>query len=250
MSAAIHYPHAPITEAIIDLRVTLAEGTDSAALRHAGEEMQSDFPACEQMLVTTGEMEVGPQGGSASVRQRPAGWKRTSSDRRQIVQIREDGFTFSRLAPYDRWEVFRTEARRVWDVYRERLQPQSIDRLAVRYINRIDVPGSQVDLKTYFRTFPEVAPELPQLLEGFFVQLRLPFPQLSARCLINQTIVPPPRAGIVSIVLDVDLFRSEDVPQDEAGVWEYVEKLHVEKNRIFESCITDASRLLFTSCRS
>ncbi|MCO6459644.1 MAG: TIGR04255 family protein [Pirellulaceae bacterium] len=76
------------------------------------------------------------------------------------MQSRVNGFTFSRLAPYESWEPFRHEARRQWEVYRNRLNPQGVARIAVRCINRIDLPGDSVDLKEYFRTSPEIAPEL------------------------------------------------------------------------------------------
>lgn len=107
------------------------------------------------------------------------------------MQSRFNGLTFSRLAPYDSWEPFRNEARRRWEVHRKKSNPQSVDRIAVRYINRIGIPGGAVDSKDYFRNSPEIAPELPQHLEGYFVQLRFEYPDARGHCLINQTIVPP-----------------------------------------------------------
>lgn len=244
------YPNAPITEAIIDLRVTPAEGGDRALLKLNEDGVLPEYPKQEELFEAVGQMAVGPRGGSASVQQSPIGWKLTSADQRQIVQSRINGFTFSRLAPYDRWELFRNEARRLWDVYRKRLKPEAVVRVAVRYINRIDLPGDSVDLKEYFRTSPEIAPELPQQLEGYFMQLRFPYPDVSGHCLINQTIVPPARENVVSVVLDIDLFRSQDLPQQEDDIWTCFEALHEGKNTIFEACITDPTRRLFSSCQS
>ena len=50
---------------------------------------------------------------AAGLRQEQNGYIFASSDERQIFQARLDGFSFSRLAPYDRWETFRDEARRL-----------------------------------------------------------------------------------------------------------------------------------------
>lgn len=245
-----HYPNAPITEAIIDLRVTPAEGVDCAMLKLNDDGVLPDYPKEEELFEAVGQMAVGPRGGSASVQQSPVGWKFTSADQKQIVQSRVNGFTFSRLAPYDRWESFRTEARRLWDVYRDRLNPQTVVRIAARYINRLDLPGDSVDLKEYFRTSPEIGPELPQQLEGYFMQLRFPYPNVSGHCLINQTIVPPARENVVSVVLDIDLFRSQELMQQEDDIWKCFESLHEGKNAIFEACITDSTRRLFSSCQS
>jgi len=244
------YPNAPITEAIIDLRVKFVDGSDRALLKLDGDSDLPDYPKRDEIFEAVGQMAVGPRGGSASVQPTPIGWKFTSADQKQILQSRFNGFTFSRLAPYDRWNPFRDEARRLWDLYRKRVRPEAVVRVAVRYINRIDLPGDSVDLKDYFRTSPEIAPDLPQQLEGYFMQLRLPYPDVSGYCLINQTIVPPARENVVSVVLDIDLFRSLDLPQDEDGIWNVFETLHEAKNNIFESCITDSTRRLFTSCQS
>jgi uncharacterized protein (TIGR04255 family) len=246
----LHYPNTPITEAIIDLRVKPAEGVDRALLKQVGEGEEAEYPRQEEVVEAVGQMAVGPGGGSASVQQTPIGWKFISEDRKQIVQSRVNGFTFSRLAPYESWNPFRHEAKRLWEVYRRTLNPVSVVRVAVRYINRIDIPGDSVDLKDYFRTSPEIAADLPQQLDGYFMQLRLPYPDVSGHCVINQTIVPPARENVVSVVLDIDLFRTLDLPQHEEGIWSFFEKLHAAKNYIFETCITDSARRVFSSCQS
>ena len=97
----------------------------------------------------------------------------------------------------------------------------------------------------YFRTSPEISPDLPQRLMSFFMQLRIPQDDLETQALINQTAMPPPRDGIVAILLDIDLFRESDLPKDETGLWNLFEKLHVRKNEVFEACITDKTRELF-----
>lgn len=249
MSPQIHYANAPITEAIIDLRVTPVDGVDRALLK-LNEKLSQGYPQQEELFEAVGPLAVGPRGGSASVQQTPLGWKFSNADQKQIVQSRINGFTFSRLAPYERWEPFRNEARRLWNVYREQLNPSAVARIAVRYINRIDLPGDSVDLKEFFRTSPEIAPELPQQLDGYFMQLKFAYPEAGGHCLINQTIVPPARENVVSVVLDIDLFRSQGLPQLEDEIWECFAVLHEGKNAIFEACITDPTRRLFSSCPS
>lgn len=245
MANALHYPNAPITEAIIDMRVGFHDGIELQVLKQTSESINDEHPQEEGILEVIGRAELKPGvGGSTSMHQNALGFKRTNDERTQIVQFRRNGFTFSRLAPYDRWEPFRDEARRLWSCYRTMTNPAEIVRLEVRYINRIDVPAEQVELKDYFRTSPEISPDLPQQVEQFFMQLRLPQPELSGFALLNQTIVPPAHEGVTSIILDVDLFRDREVPQEEECVWEFFEELHVAKNTIFEACITDTTREL------
>jgi uncharacterized protein (TIGR04255 family) len=246
MGAYRHYPKAPITEAIIDLRVEPRSDVRLEDLQRARAGIEEQYSREERLFEAVGMVTVkAGVSATASAEQKQSGFKFPSHDQKYIWQSRWNGFTLSRLEPYESWDPFRDEARRIWKMYREATRPTSIQRLAVRYINRVDVPAGRVDLKDYFRTSPEVSPELPQQLSGFFLQLRIPQDDLSGEVLINQTTIAPARDGVVSVVLDVDLFRSEDVPQDEREIWEYFERLHDRKNEIFEACITDRARELF-----
>jgi uncharacterized protein (TIGR04255 family) len=162
-----------------------------------------------------------------------------------VFQAQLNGFTFSRLAPYESWNRFCAEARRLWQIYRDCLKPAEVTRLAVRYLNRLDLPGEHVEIKDFLLTAPEIAPGLPQTLAGFFMQLQLPIEDLRCKVLLNETIVEPVKSGTVSVVLDIDLFRTENLPQDEESIWNLYEQLHVKKNDIFEACITNRARELF-----
>ena len=181
---------------------------------------------------------------AASAKQEHTGYVFTSTDKKQVLQARFDGFTFSRLAPYREWESFRDEARRLWTVYRERTSPAEVLRLAVRYINRFDLPGPNTELKDFFRTTPEISPDLPQTLSSFFLRVVIPQDDLNGQLLINQTIIPPASPDAVSVVLDIDLFRDTEVPDREDGIWQFFEQLHDRKNDVFEACITDRAREL------
>jgi uncharacterized protein (TIGR04255 family) len=70
-----------------------------------------------------------------------------------------DGFSASKLAPYTDWHDLRTQARDLWAKYRKATDPVLITRLALRYINRIDIPLPISDLKEYMRTIPEISPD-------------------------------------------------------------------------------------------
>jgi uncharacterized protein (TIGR04255 family) len=245
MDCSRHYPKAPITEAIIDLRVQPRAdlSMDDLVKVRAGNEQS--YPGQEAMHETIGTMEVRPGvSASAFARQDQAGFKFTSEDGKYIWQCRRNGFTCSRLSPYESWEPFRDEARRLWTRYRECLKPLAVQRLAVRYINRVDIPAPIVEMKDYFRTMPVVSPDLPQVLAGFFMQLQIRHEDLLIDMLINQTIVPPPQPNTVSVVLDIDLFRSTDVPGGEEAIWAFFEEMHACKNAAFEACITDRTREL------
>lgn len=204
------------------------------------------FPRIDPIFEATGQLQFQPGiSASASAQHIQTGFRAISSDRMVVCQRQFSGFTLSRLRPYDRWEPFRDLARELWDDYRTAVGAAEVTRIAVRYVNQIDIPTSPVELKDYFRTSPEISPDLPQTMEGFFMQIRLPQSDLASTAILNQTIVPSENAGCTAIVLDIDLFRDQALPSDEAELWKCLEALHDRKNQIFEACITDTTRELF-----
>ncbi len=243
MQAQKYYSRAPITEAVIDIQAQLPQEVKLDALAQVYSGLQAQYPKSEEMLIIQGQMIAGASVG-ATASQSQIGYRFFSKDQKQILQVRLDGFTFSRLAPYDCWETFRDEAKRLWSIYESLTYPEAIARLGIRYINRLDIPLPVGDLKDYLRTFPEVSPDLPQGLNGYFMQLQIPQENLAAMLVLYQAIVPPPTPDFVSILLDLDLFLERDIPSDEIGLWNILEQMHEQKNKAFEACITEGTREL------
>jgi uncharacterized protein (TIGR04255 family) len=242
MQAPKHYSHAPITEALIDIQVKLPPGVKLDNLAQVYSSIQAEYPQHEEVLLFEGQMIAGASVG-ATESQSPIGYIASRDDQKQILQLRFDAFAFSRLAPYDCWENFRDEAKRLWNIYHSLIHPETIVRLALRYINRLDIPLPVSDIKDYLRTFPEVSPDLPQGLSGYFMQLQIPQENLGIMLVLNQAIVPPPTPDFVSLILDLELFIKEDIPHDEK-LWQILEQMHEQKNIAFEACITQRTREL------
>lgn len=246
MAKQIHYSSAPITEAIIDLRVKPCSDVSIDVLAQLADNLRGEYPESGAVYEATGSLHVRPGlAAAASAQQTQTGIRCQTEDGKHICQLLQVGLAHSWLAPYDTWGAFRDRARAVWRKYRDAIEVESISRLAVRYINRVDIPQANVDLKEYFRTSPEISPDLPQTMAGFFMQVQLPLDGIQATAVINQTIASPPDPGTVPVILDIDIFRTTDVPQAEADIWTYFETLHDHKNEVFESCITEKARELF-----
>jgi len=238
-----HYSKAPLTEAVLDIRVELPNEITLQQLRNVQDGEEEKYPRREDIIIVVGHMSMSSQ-VAASAQQTRNGYRFVSQDSRQIFQARLDGFTFSRLAPYETWESFRNEACRLWEVYRLIAKPKNITRIALRYINKLDLPLPLKDFKDYLRTIPEISPDMSQGLSGYFMQLQLPQPDLEAMLQLNQTLIPPPSPNLVSVVLDFDIFCKDNVPSKDQDIWKRFETLRKRKNEVFEACITNKTRRL------
>jgi uncharacterized protein (TIGR04255 family) len=236
-----HYEHAPIQEALIDIRVEPSPGFSVSKLKNfsAGE----SYPTIEPQHTNVGQIQFGPS-PIATASSQHSGFIYKSADLKQILQAQVGGFTFSRLAPYQKWEPFSTEAKRLWTAYRSIAKPVSVTRVAVRYINRIDIPLPLNDFKDYLRTVPEVSPDLPQALSGYLMQLVMPLED-KGMAVITETPIPAPSPNFVSIVLDIDVSVSDTMSSDSNVIWETFEKLRGKKNLIFNACLTAKAKELF-----
>jgi uncharacterized protein (TIGR04255 family) len=239
-----HYANAPITEGLIDLGLELPSDVEVGSLDAVFQHVKGEYPTREERTLFEGRLLAGAQ-LEASAKQTKVGYLFRSTDGKRVLQVRLDGFTFSRLKPYENWAALRDEARGLWGTYRELVRPIKVTRVAVRYINQIDVPMATIELKDYFRTFPEVSSDLSQDLGAFLMQLQIPQADLDAVLVLTQTGATPPRLGVASVILDIGLFREHCEFRSDDEVWEVLESFRDRKNEVFEGCITDKARHLF-----
>lgn len=241
------YTTTPITEAIIDLRVTLPGECSIERFAEIHSRISERFPKREPLQKGSLLVQVGPHMSmKVDTSQEQYGYRFASADGLDIFQARLDGFTVNRLAPYESWEKLRDHAREMWDIYKATCAPLTVDRVAVRYINKLDLPGGEIDLNDYLLTVPEIGRDLPQGLNQFFMQLSCPQPDIESMLLINEALLPQLAPDKASVLLDFDLFREQTWPiEDEASVWALLEILRDRKNLAFEGSITDTTRRLY-----
>lgn len=239
-----HYSNAPIHEAIIEFVVS---GVDPARVSDLETVVGIDgFPNRGPEYDLTAEMGFEGEEVVSNASRRLLGYRGIRDDGRRVIRAHTDRFAFSWLRPYDRWESFVDEAIGHWATYRSVAGPLEVDRIGVRFVNRIDVTRSSVEITDYLRTSVDISPYLPQLLSGFFFQIEIPLVQHNASTRVISTLVQPEHPNSTLLVLDLDTWRSVSIKMDEAAnddvIRENLKELRILKNYVFEACITDATR--------
>jgi uncharacterized protein (TIGR04255 family) len=236
------YPNPPIIEALIYVNIEPKIGFDVSAIEHLTIE---DYAEKRPQFLFQGQFQMGDEISSTSVREK-IGYMFESTDKKRLLQIRTNGFSCSHLAPYTRWDGFCEEAKNLWDVYSKTLGDVKITQIGLRYVNRIELTLPLNDLKDWLQTFPEIGSDAGPDFSHFFMQVHVPQLDIGALAIINETIQPreiPPKA--VYIMLDIDLTKNVDVPQDSKSLWEQFQILRDRKNKIFVGCITKKTEELF-----
>lgn len=246
MATSVKHPHlnnAPITEALIDLQVQLPDHFELAELETLCSEVAQEYPITMQRKSWTSHIRV--TGGGRPEIENPEpkmdGFVLKSESGLQVVQVRMDGFTFSRLQPYETWEKLRDEARRMWDLYVRITHPQCVTRIAVRYINRIHLPV-EADFAEHLSTGIQISSQLPQAISGLFLRCEIPFDNPEAQTIITQTLGDPSEdLATIPYIFDIDVFRMGTPCIDQQRLWDELDELREVKNKVFFGSITNAT---------
>lgn len=237
-----HLSHAPITEALIDIRVALPK--ESRTIEHLAE-LDTQFRELYPDRKTIKFFSYTVQVDSPELDEKTSsqlGYRYTSDNGTQVIQASINGFTFSRLPPYEDWEKLKAEAKRTWDLYSDHVRPEAITRVATRYINTLVFPGPVVEFDEYLRYLPRVPKALPQALGAFFSRIVVPDTQAGLTAIITQSFQPQPKG--ISVVLDIDVFK-EKAFADTQEAWDAIERLRGFKNLIFFDSITEKTVKLY-----
>lgn len=234
------YAHAPITEALIDIRAELPARTTTVDLERIGAELNGYGPSKKNV-----EVDVTIQPDKMVQSERLLGHSFVSLSGRNIAQFRLNGFTFNRLKPYENWQSFSSEAKMLWKIYKAKACPLAITRIAVRYINRIELPKPIEDFSKYLQSIPVVNNKSFGQVSSFLLQLKIPQDDLKSILIFNEALLQPPDPKFLHVLVDLDLFREIEVPQSDEEIWSLMDQFRLRKNELFEGCITDHTRELF-----
>jgi uncharacterized protein (TIGR04255 family) len=238
-----HLRNAPIVEAVIDFRVLRREGLVADAFagldRSIGDAYRqgSLMQSIEARFGIEQERLTGPTTVKSAV-----GWQYRAGS--SVVQFRVNGFTFSKLEPYTTWEEVFGEAFRLWQVYVQKAQPLEVSRVAVRYINRLRVPGP-ADLRQYLESPPVLPPPIPQTLRAFLSRVLVEDSGRNASAILVQALEGSVDPSTIPLLLDIDAFREVALPPDDAALPDIFQQLRSLKNDIFYASITETAAEMY-----
>ncbi len=247
--SSLKLANAPIVEAIVDIDCDMPPGFELTALESRARdifgETYSKFRA--QLIQEHQIKHEGDQLPEMSVRRGLLALQLLHDDERQLVQVRAQGFSFNRLAPYTSLDDYLPEIERTWKLFAGFASPVQIRSVRLRYINRILLPmmGGRVDLDQYLK----LSPTLPD-------QDRLTFAGF-----LNQHLAVEAETGNqVNIVLTSQTVENEQLPlifditaacsgNADPNHWSWilsrVESLRSLKNRVFKNTLTEQCLNLF-----
>ena len=231
---ALPLAHPPIVEAVVDIDCDMPVGFDLSGLEiRARERFSKDYPEVQTKF---GQENSGIDALLF-----------LKEDARQVIQVRRGGFSFNRLSPYTSLDHYLPEIERMWQRFVELTSPVQIQRIVLRYINRIFLPlvDGAVDLDKYLLLGPRLADEQGlQLLE--FVNQYSALERIT-RHEINVSLLMQPKEGRhLPVIFDLEALQTIAAePPAWQNVRETILSLRRLKNDVFRKTLTERCLNLF-----
>lgn len=231
---------APIAEAALEIRARATGNWEEAGISEAVNARLPEYPHQEGRNLFQGEFSVAP-GKQPRHELEDLGWGGVvarSEDKKQVAFFERDRFLFSRLEPYTRWDAFQAEALRLWNIHRALARPMTLQRIGIRFVNRIPLPLGNVRLEDYLRFVPNAPAELPVIFTGFLHQDAMTVPGHDYDVSITRATQV---TGLTAwtLIIDVDVFTNTPHSVEDADLDGRLQEMRWLKNKAFFGTITD-----------
>jgi len=236
-----HFSFPPIIESLVDIQIAPNEKITFEALESLFDKIKSDFP--QKNILNQHQIKFGPIGKQLKTEttEQKNGFVAKSKNESRAIQYRINGFTFSFLNFYEKWEVLRAESQALWDLYNATFNP-SISRIATKYVNKIVIPETVFNLDDYFVNLPKVNSQTLGILENFMFRYSLDRSGLKANVglsAIPKTSEKPETA----FVFDIDVFKLSTESGDR--MWNNLDLLNKYADDIFFESLTEKAGEIF-----
>lgn len=198
------YKYPPVNEALCEFQFE-SDSWDLAVPGLVYERVQDTFPKRRPAKVVT--VSLSPT--SESLKQQVQTEERVRflrNDEKALIQVGRCFLAINHLKPYSSWREFLRLIEQGLTAYREIAAPKCIQRVGLRYINRIEIREKSIELENYFHFRPFVGPELLQDIDAFICGIQVPFEgsRDTLRLQLASTTAKDPDISVA--ILDLDYF--------------------------------------------
>ncbi len=237
----------PIKEAIIDIRFD-SDSLDLTKLLLLVDKLPLSFEE-PQLIRTHNVKPIVNKDGDNEIDQDDSenvGYRLVSIDGASVLQLKKDGITYSCLNSYTTWDEFKKQASLIWNTLEIRSRINNINRLAVRYINDIQIPVSEtgLELSDYFVNDPKTPEDMTDGISEFFSRVVVPHNELSSKAIVVQAFNKY-KNDVLSVILDIDIYSENVNDFNDIDMWKFFDKLRDIKNIAFFGSITNETKELF-----
>ena len=241
------YRNPPVEEALVEFRFVPGPGWDPTlpGKLHQHAAIKSGYAGKPRtQKIVEAALETGrDQPSQMTLRESFSRVQLVNENGTRLISLGPDVLSINVLRPYKGWIEFRQRIETALQAYAEVAGPGGVSRVGVRYINKINLPDQEIELKTWFWCGPPTVPELPGKIAGFMSRVEFLYPD-AVKLLLTQASIDAPE-GPPAFLLDLDVLWESGETRSPDAIMAVVDDLHARVGSAFEALITDAAREIF-----
>lgn len=235
------YPNPTIAEALCEVHFELREGAEwkPSLPGEFFKRVQDDYPEMEPIQEMGVQFEAGTLGLSQRVLRTRPRFRYKHKDQPLLIQLAEKTITLNVLPRYPGWEVMVERIADIWRRASQLLAPGRVNRIGLRFINRVRRESGHQRPSDWFRTTDYIAPAVLRSGTGLLsrVETRLDSENRVIVTLGDQGMSPTEPDG--AFILDIDRIVEKDLSILVDDITTEAARLHEDVWNIFVSAKTD-----------
>lgn len=239
----------PIVEAVLDIDCDMPPGFSLADLEtRARDTFRAQYPKFRPQFIEQHQIAAKPNEPSKhSVTRTLQAFHFMHDDQKQLVQVRAQGFSFNRLAPYTILDDYLPEIQRTWKLFSQIASPVQVRAVRLRCINRILLPLSEghVELADYLQVGPRL-PDKDNLQFASFLNHHSAVERITGYHVDIVLASQPPEQASLPVILDITVASLKpSKPEDWSAILAQIQPLRDLQVRLFRNTLTKKCLSLF-----
>lgn len=238
------YNNPPVIEAVCEFRFGPESHWDLTIPGLVFEKVRDDFPKRRQVQHFLLKIPAKTQAEALPTERMHF----LRDDEKALIQVGPNFLAINRLKPYESWEEFLPIIEKGLHAYQHIVEPLTIKRIGLRYINHISVetpPDYLLPLDKFFNIYPFTKNFPQSMLNSFNVGIQLPYEENRDNLKLTLSSLDTETLDEHIILLDLDYFLTKPDAIKPDGAISWVKGAHVHLEKAFEAAITDKLRQIF-----
>ncbi len=168
-----------------------------------------------------------------------AAYRFTTADGRRFVQVSKTNFIYQSNDAYLGWADFQTKLFDLWDKVSPQLKPLGIEKIGLRYINRIPMSEVYPHLSYWLRPTENLPGSLLNSHAHFLARIESSPMVNHLRLVTIAKEQATPEAPFGGIFFDIDRVSQDKIAADNRAILEKLEFLHEDSWKTFDDACSD-----------
>jgi len=235
-----NYPESPVQEVVFGLPFSSEMPWYPTLPGLFYNEIRGEYPLKDKKIVEEYIQESGGQDRNVQPKIKSTEFSVFwTDDRSSYIQLSSNFIALVIYAPYPGWDVVREKIKKMISSYNRIHQISQVERIGLRYLDRLPLPEGIDVISDYFRFRPEIGEGFEESPISFQIECDFPFYDDRDICRIN---LKPEKIDSEenenNIILKIDYFLSPDGTIFPDELIEWLDHSHEKIHRVFDSCIS------------